>query len=66
MKRGPVGAAVGLLVGLGICFVLIGVPTLQSGDTYEVIDAVVAMGVPLTLVCTALGAAVAVSRSRHR
>jgi uncharacterized membrane protein YqgA involved in biofilm formation len=70
MKRGLVGAAIGMLVGLGFCFVLIGVPTIRSGDTYEVIDSVVYMGIPLTVLCTVIGtvvgAALAVSRSKHR
>ncbi|MDF8263568.1 hypothetical protein [Luteipulveratus flavus] len=57
MRSAPVrGAVIGLAVGCGLIGLLILLPCAIQGDFYEVIDALVAMGIPLVLISVVTGA----------
>ena len=58
------GALIGVGIGLGLVLLLIVMPRAIEGDYYEVTDPLVFMGVPLLIVCAALGAVVGAPASR--
>jgi hypothetical protein len=50
------GASIGLVVGIALAALLIGLPSVLSGDNYETVDSLVSMGLPIVVVGIALGA----------
>lgn len=60
------GAGIGLLVGIALNLLLIGLPTILSGDTYEIGDSMVFMGVPILIVSLAAGALIGAPHARTR
>ena len=60
------GAGIGLLVGIALYLLLIGLPTILSGDTYEIGDSMVFMGVPILIVSLAAGALIGAPHARTR